>query len=407
MTEVRDFIVGSPARDNDFWFRTEFIEDLWVSLKKHNVLLLAPRRTGKTSVMYRLLDNPREGWLVVHLNVEDLKTPGEFVISLLDAINEHQPKLMREVLIKGWNFLKGIFDRIESIKAYEFKIQLRKSESFDSKWKELGDELVERIFEADNKVLFIIDELPDMLNSMLKISKEKHEDFLHWFRKIRDLSLQRNLRWFVGGSVNLVAALDQMGLVRLVNDLKIEPLPPLTEEDVRNFIERMLQQFNVHLDNMVIPKAIELLGAPIPLFLQMLTQELYRFWRRNKALPLSAKAVDEVFKKSLLGEMARDKLQHYRTRINTHYPNEEKTAAYNILDNLCRSDNGLSRNMLFQCYCQLEDKKTEQRKSPALEQAFNSLLMYLQSDFYIESNENDIYEFSSHLLKSWWKKYYG
>lgn len=41
---MADFIVGSPARDDDFWFRDEFVEDLWESLAKHNILLIAPRR---------------------------------------------------------------------------------------------------------------------------------------------------------------------------------------------------------------------------------------------------------------------------------------------------------------------------------------------------------------------------
>jgi len=60
MADSADVIAGSPARDADFWFRKEFREKLWVSLKKHNVLLLAPRRTGKTSVMYRMLDDPKD-----------------------------------------------------------------------------------------------------------------------------------------------------------------------------------------------------------------------------------------------------------------------------------------------------------------------------------------------------------
>jgi predicted AAA+ superfamily ATPase len=84
---MSDFIVGSPARNDDFWFRENFVADLWEALEKHNVLLLAPRRTGKTSVMYHMLDNPKEGWLVIHLNVEDLATPADFVVSLINATN--------------------------------------------------------------------------------------------------------------------------------------------------------------------------------------------------------------------------------------------------------------------------------------------------------------------------------
>ena len=50
---ISDFVIGGPARDEDFWFRKDFVEDLQTTLRKQNVILLAPRRMGKTSVMYR------------------------------------------------------------------------------------------------------------------------------------------------------------------------------------------------------------------------------------------------------------------------------------------------------------------------------------------------------------------
>ena len=404
---MADFIVGSPARDDDFYFRGEFLEDLWEDLKKHNVLLLAPRRTGKTSVMYRMLDEPKESWLVIHLNVEDLKSPDDFVISLIDAINEHQPSYLRETLAKGWDFLSGTLARIEKIEVSEFKLQLRKNEGLESKWQDRAGELIERVFTSNQKILFVIDELPDMLNSMLDFSKEEYILFLHWFRKIRDRSLQHNLRWLVGGSVNLIAALDQQGMVKQVNDFKVEPLPSFTEGEVRIFVEQMLDKHGAKFDETVVPRISELLGTPIPLFLQMLTQELFRLWKRNKNKPLTALVVDEVYSKSLLGEMARDKLQHYRTRIDVHYPQEEREAACLFLGKLSLSDRGLSPRTLFQFYRQIEDRKTGPRIGPALSQAFQRLMLHLQSDFYIEARDNDAFDFASRLLKNWWKKYYG
>ncbi|MEW6669963.1 MAG: hypothetical protein AB1512_32535 [Thermodesulfobacteriota bacterium] len=404
---MADFIVGSPARYDDFWFRSEFIEDLWEALGKHNILLLAPRRTGKTSVTYRMLDNPKEGWLVIHLNVEDLKTPCDFIVSLIDAIHEHQPRYLQEVLAKSWGFLSRILGRIEKIEAHELKLELRKSEELKTKWQERAEELMETVFKTGEKILFIIDELPDMLNSMLGVSQDEYGVFLHWFRRIRERSLKKNLRWLVGGSVNLIAALDQQGMVKLVNDLKVEPLPSFSDEDVRIFVEEMLQQYGVPFDPTVVPRIVELLGSPIPLFLQMLTQELYRFWRRNKTARLSAAMVDEVFNKALLGEMARDKLQHYRTRIDVHYSREEREAAYHLLDSLSLSDEGRSQEVLFHLYRQVEEQKTGPRTGAALAQAFQRLLLYLQSDFYIERKPDGAYDFASRLLKTWWKKYYG
>ncbi|MBA4391773.1 MAG: hypothetical protein C0399_12675 [Syntrophus sp. (in: bacteria)] len=406
---MADFIVGSVVTEkSDFWFRKQFLRDLWRSIEKHNVLLVAPRRIGKTSVMYRLLDDPRDNWLVIHLNVEELKTAGDFVISLLDAIREHQPNYFRDTLAKSWDFLKGLLSRVEKIEAYEFKIELRKGDDFKDKWKERATELIDRIIGSGNKVLFIIDELPDMLNALFKHSPDEYETFLHWFRKTREHSLQNNVRWLIGGSVNLVASLDRQGMVKLINDLKPEPLTPFSPNEVEEFVSRMFKTNRVLFDETVIPRICELLGSPIPYFLQMLTQELCRKWKRDDHKEtMTAATVTEVFNKALLGEMARDKLQHYRSRINLHYSSEEQEAACYLLNRLSLSDNGISRSTLIQFYRQIEEKKTDRRTGHRLNEAFQRLLMYLQSDFYIEETRDGHYDFSSRLLKTWWKKYYG
>ena len=59
-------VVGPPVRDDDLFGRDDFINLLWDKLHSTNVLLAAPRRFGKTSVMYHLLDHPREGCKIIH-----------------------------------------------------------------------------------------------------------------------------------------------------------------------------------------------------------------------------------------------------------------------------------------------------------------------------------------------------
>jgi hypothetical protein len=403
---MADFIVGSIARGSDFWFRDEFIDTLWEALKKHNVLLLAPRRIGKTTVMYRLLDEPREGYIVIHMNVEDLKTPEDFFIELIDAIHEHQPEFFRGVLVDSWDFLRGIFSRIEKAEIYKLKIELRKSET-QSKWRERVDELMDRVMKSGQKVLFIIDELPDMLNAMMLHAETEYETFLHWFRTTREKSLKNNVRWLVGGSVNLISVLDRQSRIRLINDLKTEPLRPFNEEEVHEFMTKMFREKGVKFDDTVISMAIDLLGSPIPLFLQMLSDQLYRVWKRNPGQPLSGSSVRMVFERDLLGEMARDKLQHYRSRIDLHYSETEKEAACFLLNRIALSENGIALDTLFNHFRQIEDKKTHGRSKAGLHEAFHRLLLQLQSDFYIEGKTDSNYDFSSRLLKTWWRKYYG
>ena len=57
-------LIGKPAKGEDFFDRERETRRLWDRLDTDNVLLLAPRRVGKTSLMYRLRDRAEpEGFL--------------------------------------------------------------------------------------------------------------------------------------------------------------------------------------------------------------------------------------------------------------------------------------------------------------------------------------------------------
>ena len=58
--------VGPPVRGKDFYGRAKFVDLVAAKLKAGHVLLAAPRRFGKTSVMYNLMDQPRWDYQVVH-----------------------------------------------------------------------------------------------------------------------------------------------------------------------------------------------------------------------------------------------------------------------------------------------------------------------------------------------------
>jgi hypothetical protein len=54
-------IVGPPVRGENCYGREAFVELVWEKLAVGHVLLAAPRRFGKTSILYRLIDQPRPG----------------------------------------------------------------------------------------------------------------------------------------------------------------------------------------------------------------------------------------------------------------------------------------------------------------------------------------------------------
>lgn len=398
-----DFIVGGVARNSDFYFRKSFVDDVLASLKKDNVLLLAPRRTGKTSVMYYLLDHCGSKFKVIHLNVEDLETPVEFYLSLIDAINEHQPKYLKKIS-SSWDLFKKISSSVEEISFMDFKVKLKKASDWEKDWKDLAQQLIEKVIQSDESVLFIIDELPDMLSTMGEKSADELKDFLHQFKKIRTNPKGTKVRWLVGGSVNITGTLDQLGMINLINDLKTEPLPSITKQEMEDFVKMMLEDRGVEYTQTLIPRVYELLGEPIPFFLQLFTQELFRYWRRENPKKLNAKHADIVFQHALLGEAAHDKLQHYHSRIKLYYPDNEQETAYDFLDKLSLSDTGISEKTLFTHYQQIQTTLSESQTARAQQQSFKRLLLKLESDFYVSKHEDDRYQFNSYLLKTWWRK---
>src|SRR4051812_49977761 len=63
-------IAGSPVEGTDFFGRETAIRSFWDLLSNHDVLLLGPRRIGKTSLARRLMVEARQNdWHAIEVNV--------------------------------------------------------------------------------------------------------------------------------------------------------------------------------------------------------------------------------------------------------------------------------------------------------------------------------------------------
>jgi predicted lipid carrier protein YhbT len=389
-------------------FRDAFLAELWEALRTRHVLLTAPRRTGKTSVMDHLRDFPKHGFTVIYQNVQDLTHPADFFQTLLDTLQDQHPEYLKQ-LAKGWKLLADALSRVSEIEFGEFKVGLRNTDpDWKNNWRQHGDKFLGQIRKQKSPVLLIVDELPDMLFNLNKESSALLREFLAWFRDQRQHPHpgQDYARWLIGGSVNLSGTLDSLGLVDLINDLDDVPLPVLTDAQVIEFVQRMLAGRGVEFDDTVPERLRAHLGRPIPLFMQMATQELYRSWKKAPRKLVSAD-VDQVFAQLVVSTAARDKLQHYYSRIAKYYEEPRRSAAHALLGQISLSPAGLSRAALSQ---EFERHLSEAGHTvPAHERKrhFNQLLRDLENDFYVSEIAENQYDFASGVLKAWWKKYYA
>ncbi|MDP2113577.1 MAG: hypothetical protein Q8K69_05930, partial [Bacteroidota bacterium] len=72
-------IIGQAVRGSDFYLRPRIIDDLVLHLEKgDHILLAAPRRIGKTSIMFYLMDNPKPNYLIKYLITQSVNNENEF-----------------------------------------------------------------------------------------------------------------------------------------------------------------------------------------------------------------------------------------------------------------------------------------------------------------------------------------
>ena len=409
MGNTPEFYTGAPVDPGDLRFRGAFVAELWRTLRTAHLVLTAPRRTGKTSVMDYLRDHPENGYSVVSINVQDLTHPADFFQVLLDGFHDAHPDFVRDQLAAGWGLVSGVLGKIDEVGVGGFKLALRRSDpDWRTNWRQHGDMFLAQARNTRVPILFIIDEFPDMLLNLSRENEALLREFLAWFRtqRLNPAPARDSIRWLVGGSVNLAGTLDAIGLVDRINDLEDISLPPLTERDIETFVTDMLTGRDVPFEDDVARRLIARLGRPILLFMQMATQDLYRLWKREQR-EIVATDVDTVFDTMIVGSAARTRLQHFHSRIRQYYADPKRSLAYALLGQISASDSGLRRATLLQ---ETERALADFGLTLAAHerrQIFNHLLLDLENDFYIVEVEERHYDFASGVLKSWWRKYHA
>ena len=77
-------IIGSPARGDSFFPREREIQKILNSLNNgNNLQIAAPRRIGKTSILFHLMDNKIGNYVYTYIDTEAINTESGFFKKLL------------------------------------------------------------------------------------------------------------------------------------------------------------------------------------------------------------------------------------------------------------------------------------------------------------------------------------
>ena len=78
---------GGMATENNFFDRAEELDRIWQKIQSGgNVLLQAPRRYGKSSLLYHIATTPRECWCACYIDLQGGKSAEDFVLLILKSL---------------------------------------------------------------------------------------------------------------------------------------------------------------------------------------------------------------------------------------------------------------------------------------------------------------------------------
>ncbi len=388
-------LLGPPVTGDDFFDRESDLRRLWERLAGHNVLLLAPRRVGKTSLMFKLRQEAEaHGFEAAYLSVADVGSEFAFVKKLYSAVNDLAAA--DSVFKKLANGRFGqFFRRIKTVKLGKFVIEF--SDAAEKEWHLLGKEIASVLDSDDRRWLLLIDELPVYVLSLLRQDPtgRRAGGFLNWFRALRqETDAQGHLRWLLAGSIGLDTVTSRLNLGATINDLDLRPLGPFAPETADRLLGQLARTYRLSVSPEVRQEILRRIGWPIPFYLQLVFSELREHCEDLGHREPTTDTVAEVIE-SLLSPAKKGYFDYWRQRLELELGRPDSVPAIALLNAAAADEKGATQATLGQILArQIRDPQERQQK-------LRYLLDVLQSDGYLVSKTGR-YAFRSPLLREYW-----
>jgi len=380
--------VGTIARGANFHDRENALEEIAASLVEGHVLLTAPRRFGKSSLLYALTDQPPAPWLPALADVEDATSPAELVAKVVVALRRTAWLTdFPEVLAAAGPCLKDAGFR--EVEAAEREL----AREHEGTWANYLNEVFAALSAGQVPALLLMDEFAWVIEHLREAGDEEQTAAL--VRALTQVAApEASYRLLIAGSANLGSLLH--GLPEPVVEAFFGafhrfPLPPMAPAAGRELVRTVLAANGLYPSSEVLDAILGCIGTPIPYFLQLFASRIVEHAAGDE---LAAADVQRLYEGDLLGPDSKRFFEHY-TRAANCYPADWQAPARDILTHLtggpaaAESLTAVIRRML----------------PAATDAAAEQLLALLEEDLYIGKNAAGNFEFTSKVLRDWWQRH--
>jgi len=375
-------MTGQVARKENFWDRKKELEDIWYKVDSgSHILLVAPRRVGKTSIMYNIFDNPKDDYIVLYIDTESANEENEFWKKLFF-------RLMEEEFVNTLqNKAKNFFDLLKTIKVSELSAKgIKFGDGTQMDYAQAFKKVIKEL-DTDKKLIIMVDEFALTIENIIKYEGVKNaQSLLKIHRELRQDNLLLNKVTFIyAGSIGLESVTSKIDSIGLINDLSSVKVLPLEFNDAKEFVKTLADSNEINIEENSIKYLLQRTEWLIPFYIQLIMDEL----RKSKVL-ITPEIIDDAFDTILDN---RNHFDHWHVRLKSLADNEYKFAK-DILNTISQHMTMLSNEIINIAlkYSLDEDEARE-------------IVHSLVYDGYINNSDNPKeYRFNSPILRMWWYK---
>ncbi len=393
--------VGNWVAGDTFWDRHDEIALLRDHLEGgRHVMIIAPRRVGKTSLMREVANQLQDDFYSVFVDVEDCRDPADAIVAISKE-TRGEAGLWARTREAFRDMFAAITDNVESMTLAQLSAKF--NDATLGRWRHRGSQLLAALAEADKPVVLFIDELPILVNRILsrgtgRVSDEGREQadvFLSWLRSEAQRH-QARLRFVVSGSIGFGPVLGRAKLSATMNYFVPFHLDAWDDATAQSCLRALANHRSLSFVEGAERDVTELLGLCIPHHVQAIFDLLYSEARRDQRSTIDPFDVRQTYQQQMLSSRGHVELKHYEERLAMVLDEDLFPLALDILTGAAVSSEGLTSkdaNVLWR----------DVRGAPHdAADDLRTIFEILEHDGYLETN-GQRWSFRSNLLKDWWE----
>lgn len=282
-------ITGDAATGHRYLRREHINEYFWREVKKGNhILIVAPRRVGKTSIMQDLAANPPRDYYSIYQNIEGVKSKNEFYKRLFELLLQCADKASKaKAHMSKWLSKYGI----EEITKTGIKFK-----NNDVDYERMFRELIPDLKNAQINTVIFLDEFAEVINKLNKQSlQEDAIDILHTLRELRSDKDFEHFTLVFAGSIGLEYVINTIDRPKLINDLHRIKTEALTSDEANLLIKQITHGATIQLTLEVIDHLKIRINHLLPYYIQLMIEQIDLKARQKQDPVITIGMVDDAF----------------------------------------------------------------------------------------------------------------